>query len=217
MARIVPFRRSGQLINDIDEFLDRCGEAVMVLEKTLQHYFEQGPDEQLEQRLEQIRSIEERADALKRGVANTMYSEMLLPDTRGDVLDLLDAVDGILDGAVHLLAKLFIERPMISDAFEQNDRALASEIVAAINAMLAAARIYFRDPQAVRAEVHKIAFHDKEATTVGLRLGRQVFDSDLPLDRKMHLMGFLSALRSLASDADDVGDRLAILAIKRPD
>ena len=85
----------------------------------------------------------------------------------------------------------------------------------AIQAMLHAARIYFKDPLAVRAEIQKVHFHEAEATTVSLRVGRQIFDSDSPLEIKRYLADWLLALRTLGSDAGDVADLLAILAVKR--
>ena len=67
MPKVMPFQRTGALINDIDEFFDRCQEAAMLLEKTFLHFIEQGPDESLEQRFDQIRAVERRADELRRG------------------------------------------------------------------------------------------------------------------------------------------------------
>ncbi len=217
MASIMPFRRSGRLIHDIDEFLDRCGEAVLLLETTVQQYFTQGTEEQLQQRVDQIRSIEERADELRRNVANTMYTEMLMPDTRGDVLDLLDAIDGGLDESTHLLVRLAIERPELPQEFDADSEALMREVSAASKALLGAARVYFKDPLAVRGAVHPVSFHNKEATNIGLRLGRAIYDSELPLERKLQLGDFLAAVRSLASSAEDVAEKLVIYAVKRLD
>lgn len=217
MAGIIPFKRSGRLINEIDGFLDSCDEAALLLETTLLHYFAEGADEQLEARVEQVRAVETRADELRRSVIGTMFTEMLMPDTRGDVLDLLDAVDGGLDGSVHLLVKLAIERPEVPDALGSDSESLAREVSAALRAVLAAARTYFSDPLAVRGSVNEVSFHSNEATSIGLRLGRALYDSELPLERKIQLGNFLSETRALASSADDIADQLVIYAVKRLD
>ena len=111
MVNILPFQRTSQLIREIDEFIDKVSEAQMVLEQALLHYFEVGADEGLNQKLAQIGKIEERADELRRNVANMMFSQMLMPDTRGDVLELLGQVDVTLDDCVHIMVDLAIERP----------------------------------------------------------------------------------------------------------
>ena len=80
MVDILPFKRTSMLISEIDEFIDKVAEAVMVLERTIRHYLDEGPDEHLTERLVQVREIEGRADDLRRGVANVMYGEMLMPE-----------------------------------------------------------------------------------------------------------------------------------------
>ncbi|MCZ6654426.1 MAG: hypothetical protein O7D91_15535 [Planctomycetota bacterium] len=41
-----------------DEFLDKVAETIMILEQTFLHVVGEGPDEQLEERLQQICAIE---------------------------------------------------------------------------------------------------------------------------------------------------------------
>lgn len=215
MSKIMPFQRTTRLISDVDEFLDRCSDAIMVTEQTVLHYLERNDRESLEERLDQIRGIEQRADELRRSVANVMYSEMLMPDTREDVLSLLSAIDDVLDECTHLVARLVMERPELPDTYNADYAAVMQEASKAIQTMLGAARIYFKDPLAVRGEISKVHFHDEEGTNIVLRVGRQIFDSDHPLEIKRYLADWLGALRSLGSDAGDVADLLAILAVKR--
>ena len=63
--------------------------------------------------------------------------------------------------------------------------------------------------------VHKVTFHSKEATGIALRTGREIFDSDLSLSRKRQGRDWIANIRKLASHAGDIGDQLAIFAIKR--
>jgi len=215
MVNILPFRTTNQLIREIDEFIDKVSEAQMVVEKALLHYFDAGPDPELDQKLAQVAKIEERADELRRNVANMMFSQMLMPDTRGDVLTLLDEVDTTLDDCVHIMVDLAIERPKPVEEFVEGFKALIVAVGEAVQAMLRAARAYFKDPNAIRDHVHKVNFHEKEATKAALRTGRAFFDSDLSLSRKRQGRDWLAKIRSLASHANDIGDELAIFAIKR--
>jgi len=215
MLKIMPFQRTSQLIREIDEFIDKVSEAQMTVERSLLHYFDHGPDDELNQKIGQVAKIEERADELRRNVANLMFSEMLMPDTRGDVLTLLDEVDTTLDDCVHLMVDLAIERPEPIAAFIDGYKTMIVEVGQAVQAMLRAARAYFKEPNAINDHIHKINFHEKEATRAALRTGRAVFDSDLSLSRKRQGRDWLAKIRSLASHANDIGDQLAIFAIKR--
>lgn len=215
MVQILPFQRTGLLVSEIDEFIDKVSESVMVLEQTFLHYLDKGADDYLDEKLEQIRGIEDRGDELRRNIANVMYSEMLMPDTRGDVLSILDEVDTTLDDCSHLVIGLVMERPDLPKEYNESFRAVMAEVDKAAQAMLQGARAYFKDPLSVRNHTHKINFHNREATTIALRLGKDVFGSDLPLEFKRQLRGWIVALRDVASHADDIGDQLAIFAVKR--
>jgi hypothetical protein len=63
--------------------------------------------------------------------------------------------------------------------------------------------------------VHKISFHEQEATMAALRTGRTIFDSDMPLVEKREARDWLVGIRNVGSHASDVGDQLAIFAVKR--
>lgn len=203
------------MISEIDEFFDKVSEAILVLEQTVLHYVDKGADAQLEERLLQIRAIETRGDELRRSIANVMYAEMLMPDARGDILSLLDEVDNVLDDCTHMVVALAVERPELPDDTREDFKKLMADVSKSVQVMTDGARAYFKDPQAVRNHVHKIGFHEEEATTAGYQLGRRIFEADLPLERKRQLVDWVVNLRKIASHANDVGDRMAIFAVKR--
>jgi predicted phosphate transport protein (TIGR00153 family) len=211
----MPFQKTQVLINEIDEFLDKVSEATMVVEQTYLHYIDKGTDDYLDEKMQQIFDIEVRGDELRRNVATVMYTQMLMPDTREDVLTLLDFLDNVLDDGVHLIAKLCISRPELPNEFRPEFRELTIEVVKACQYMVQAARAYFKEPYAVRDHVRKISFHEIESTKMTLHLGKAIYGSDLPMEHKRFLVEVAIKLREIASHADDVGDRTAIFAIKR--
>jgi predicted phosphate transport protein (TIGR00153 family) len=217
MVNILPFKKTGQLVSEIDEYIDKISEAQMVLERSLYHYFEHGPDEELDLKVEQIMTIEARADELRRNITIIIYTEMLMPDTRGDVLSILGEVDTTLDDCVHLLVSLSLERPGTKEdgAYQDGFKTIISEAGKAVQAMLQGVRAYFKEPNTVRDYVHKISFHEREAMMTVLRTGRAIFDSDMPLVEKREVRDWLMGIRNLATHASDVGDQLVIFAVKR--
>ena len=108
-----------------------------------------------------------------------------------------------------------MERPDLPPEYDDGLRTIMGEATKAAQAMLQGARAYFKAPHAVRDHVHKVGFHEQEATTISLHVGRAIFDSELPLERKRQVRAWLLAVRDLASHANDTGDQLAIYAVKR--
>ena len=110
---------------------------------------------------------------------------------------------------------MFNERPTIPEDYRSGYKKLTNMSVEAVDALVLAARSFFRSPHAVPAFNHKVMIFEKEADKIGTKLKQQIFQSDLDLARKTHLRYFVEQIDNVADWAEDVADRLAIYAIKR--
>lgn len=209
------FSRTKALQGKIDEFLDQVSEAGMVLEQGILSYLQQGYDDSCQERLERITRLESRGDQLRRGIQVTLYTEMLIPEWRGDVLRLLHELDRVLNVEKHSFKVLVIERPEIPDEMKNDLRELTKVVANSVEQVVLASRAYFRDISALQDHAHKTRFYESEADHVMDRLKERIYRSDLPLARKMQLRDAAAAIDSIADQAEDVADSLAIYAIKR--
>ena len=64
-------------------------------------------------------------------------------------------------------------------------------------------------------ERHKVTFYEKESDIKFSSLARKIFDSELPLDQKMHLRYFVEKIDRICDQAEDIADEVQIYAIKR--
>ena len=87
--------------------------------------------------------------------------------------------------------------------------------VAAVEDLIRSVRAFFRDFNAVRDHLHKVHLLEEEADRLSLYLKRELFRSEFPLGRKLHLRQFIDMVDGIADEAEDVADRLAIYTIKR--
>ncbi len=210
-----PFVRTKAIENQINEFLDKISEAGLVFEMGLTAYMRCGMGEDCEMKLEQVSELERRGDELRRDIETALYTELLIPDSRGDVLSLLEDLDYLLDVMKSTLLNISIERPDIPDAEKPDLKELISMAVKATESTVQASRAFFADINAVRDHIHKIGFFEREADKFAIRLKKKVFDSDLPLDRKLHLRDLVDTIEKLPDEAENVGDKLSIYTIKR--
>jgi predicted phosphate transport protein (TIGR00153 family) len=139
----------------------------------------------------------------------------LIPDSRGDVLSLLEDLDDLLDALKSTLLSVSIERPEIPDEANPALKELISVAVKGVESTVQASRAFFTNFTAVRDHIHKIGIYEREADRLALRLKKSIFQSELPLDRKMHLRDLVDTVDLLADEAENVGDRLSIYTIKR--
>ena len=213
--KISPFRRTQALKSQIDELLDVVSEAALAYKHGTEHYVRHGWDGISEQKFQQLCDFEDRGDKLRGSIGQTLYTEMLLPDTSGDVLGLLGSLDRLLDDMMHGFMILRIERPEIPTEFRETWVECARLAADTVEQVVVAARSYFRDPKTARDHIHKIHFYESETEDTALRIMEGIFASDLSLDRKMQLRGHVWLIDRVADVADDAGDALAIYAVKR--
>jgi hypothetical protein len=165
--------------------------------------------------VQQIRELEVEGNRLRRGIEALLYTDMLIPDSRGDVLSLLEDTNYLLGLAEDIFLAFTIEKPAISEEYKADFKLLASAAVNAVEAVVLSARAFFRNITAVRDNLGKVGFHEEEADQLAIRLKRKIFNSDLQLECKTHLRYFVDKLDRLADEAEDVADWLAIYSIKR--
>jgi uncharacterized protein Yka (UPF0111/DUF47 family) len=143
---------------------------------------------------------------------------MLIPDSRSDVLSLIQDLDYLLDLYERISSALDIERPEVSGLSDKL-RALFAELVdntiKCVEATVASARAFFKDIATVEDNVHKIGFYEAEVDEIAKRIKKEIFDADIPLDRKMHLRYFVDILDDLSDEAEETGEWLSIYTIKR--
>ena len=209
-----PFGTTRELEGQIDEFLDKVSEGGLVFRSGLGAYLE-GRTTVAEEKLELLSVLEKRCDALRRSIETTLYTEMLIPESRSDVLQLLSDVDDLLDGFKHSLMGIVVERPDVPPEYREAMVELGEQVIEASEYTVRAARAFFRDAPTIRDHVHKIGYFEEESDRVSLRLVRQIFASDLPLAHQLHLRGTIRLIAEIADNAEGCGDRLTIFAIKR--
>lgn len=212
MTRI--FAKTKLLESQIDEYLNHSSQVGLLLLEAIKDYLEGRMDE-FESRRRQVSELENHADELRRDVERQLYVETLIPESRGDVLGILEHTDEVISAAKLTLEQFSVERPDIPDDLCSDFLELADYGNRAVQELVMGIRSFFRTAATVTDYVHKVAFWEKEADTVAERLKRRIFEADADLSCKMHRSSFVWYIDAVADEAEDVSERLSISAIKR--
>lgn len=216
LSRPIPiFRRTSALEAEIDEFLDNLSQSALAFKRAMRIYLTDGCSPEFEEKLAQVKKLESRADDLRRDIERKLYAQTLIPESRGDVLGLLENLDSILNLFEGTLWGFFIEKPEIPADLRDDYAILSEQACEAVEAIVLASRAFFRNIEAVGDHMHKVMFFEKEADKVSTKIKQQLFASDLDLARKLHLRHFVEMIDNVADRSEDVADRLAIYTIKR--
>jgi uncharacterized protein Yka (UPF0111/DUF47 family) len=213
----VLFAKTRSLELRIDEFLDKVAEGGILFERGMVLLLERGLAPETEEKMAQLLQLKERCNQLRRRVVDTLYSEMLIPDFRGDVLRLLSHLYGLLDSLKNVFQEFLIEYVEVLNRQELigDVKDLVAVVVQSVQAAVLGARAFFRNPEAVRDHINQIRVYEAEADGITLRLKTALFASGLPLEQKLLGRDALAVIDGLADLAEEISDELSILAIKR--
>lgn len=209
------FSKSRALEAEIEEFLQKLSESALTFQTAISAYLRTGATVEFESMVQQLGEFESRNDALRRSIEAQLYRQTLIPESRGDVLGLLETLDqvhGLMEGGLYALS---IEKPLIPEQFVPQFQNLLEACVHSVDHLVLASRAFFTNIAGVSDHLHKVMYYEKEADKAGTILKRAIFDSDLDLARKLHLKSFAEDIDDVADGAEDVADRLSIYAIKR--
>jgi predicted phosphate transport protein (TIGR00153 family) len=199
----------------MDDFLDKVSESGMLFQHGVDAYLK-GNQQSFAKKIEDIAAVEHVGDALRRDLEEQLYTQTLIPESRGDVMELLENMDGLLDRFKGALWRFEIEQPDIYPELHNDIRELATCVVESVEAMVRSARAFFKDIAAVADHLHKVSHWETQSDKVSTRIQSRVFrEKELRLSHRMQLRDFIRHVDKIADRAEDVSDKLRIYVIKR--
>ena len=188
----------------------------MIFREAMKEYLS-GSLDLFSERVTKIKNLEGKADKLRTQIEHKLYTDMLIPDSRGDVLGILETMDDVADEAQRLILIIDIERPYIPESLKEDFLKLAEYSENAVDELAKAVMTFFVDIKTCNGFINRVYFFEGEVDKVVERLKRAIFSSVEITDfsKKMHLRYFIDELADLSDLAEDVCQRLAISIIKR--
>jgi predicted phosphate transport protein (TIGR00153 family) len=208
------FSVTKNLVMKIDSYIDLVGESVLHFAEGVKLYLS-GKEDEFNERLNIIRMLEGRADGLRQDIEAQLYVQTLIPESRGDVLEILEEMDAIIDFSKSIMFDFFIEKPDIPDVLQKKKKKLTETAVNTTQALVQSTRSYFYDVNAVKDHLHKVSFFENESDNIAEKAKREVFNLDIKLSRKLHIKNFIVSIDTISDTAEDISNRVSIAAIKR--
>lgn len=212
----VLFKNAITLEVKIQYYLDNVmNSGILFLEGI--HDYLNGDLTQFRNKLSDIRKNEEAADELRREIRYRLYRKMLIPESRGDVLGLLETTDNVIDATKKILGHFDVEQPRIPEFLRDQLSKLATASAQALDNVARADRAFFSNKESVEDYIHKVHFYEHEADQLEEQAKKDIFESpEIPdLAEKLQLRNFVDLIASLSDEAEDVVERLSVYAIKR--
>jgi hypothetical protein len=210
------FKNSKKVIDLIEKFFDSIDQGAIVFKRGVDNYL-YANKQAFDDNIITLSKLESDADLIRREIENQLYTHSLMPQLRGDILRLLEEMDEIIDIMKTNLYQFDVEVPNIPAELNQDFSKLTELSVSSVEALMPAARSYFRSPDSVKDQLHRVYFYEKETDKLSAAIKRRVFQKmeELKLSEKFHLRYFSFHIEQVSDASEKVADLLAVMAIKR--
>lgn len=210
------FGKSRELEAEIGKYLDIVNKAILIFKRDVIRYINKNFTV-FEKNLEEIQKVENRADDFQKDIKYKLYQYMLIPESRGDVLALLESIDNVVDLTKKVVIQLSIEKPEIPVSLESDFLELTDQSVETVDKLVKSMRAYFEEIALVNDYINKVHFYEHEADKTEERLKRKIFNLEGVNDlcHKIHLRDFSERIAQLSDQAEEISERLSVATIKR--
>ncbi|HMT72606.1 MAG TPA: DUF47 family protein [Chitinophagaceae bacterium] len=210
------FSKANKTIELIDSFFNCVDQTLLLFKEGVKNYLYKNT-ENFNNNLQSLANLEIESDQIRRSIENTLYTQSLMPQLRGDILRLLEEMDKLIDHSKKNLFQFDVEMPLIPQDLVQDFIKLTQVSVSAAESVIPAAKSYFNEPATVSEKIHRVFFYEKETDVFADVVRRKIFRemNSLKLSEKFHLRYFTLHIENISDTAEKVADLLTIMAIKR--
>lgn len=210
----VLFKRTRDIELKMAEFLTNIIHGGFLFSAGIEKYFAVGSGEELIGIRDQVSTFEAKNDDLRRTIEIGLYVQMILPDMRSDILRLLEGCDQIINIYESNLIQLSVENPKVPAVFQEDISQMIKTTLECVNALIVACRCFFSG-KPVDEYTKQVSFFEHQVDLSAIDLKRRIFaDKKLELARQTQLNTFVYSIEQISDRAEDVADRVSVMAVK---
>ena len=209
------FRKQSQIESLIYSYLDSLRMTQTRFSEALGLCLDHSTDGTFTFLTEQTHKFESKADDIREEITTLMYGKALLPESRGDIMRLLEEVDVIPRVFERVLYMIKMQKLSIPDFIVPDIEKLVSVSLASFDLTLKQIENFLKRHREIRALVATIDYNESECDHIQRRIITRVFDSDLDPFLKMQLKELISCIGEISDQADRVSKRVNIISMKR--
>lgn len=198
-----------------EDYLDKLKETIELFRKTMEVYFDKGLSREFREMIESTHLSESMADDIRREIVLEMYQKSLIPESRGDILGLIEATDSALNKAQCVLYQIDTEFLEIPGEFKEDFLNLINNNIAAFEVALEGFRTLFISLKDVVDRVKEVDKRESASDRMERDVIRKIFSSNYDIGQKILLKDLIIEIGNISDMSEEVTDRLNIVAAKR--
>jgi predicted phosphate transport protein (TIGR00153 family) len=165
--------------------------------------------------LKQTHKCESRADDIHDEINDLMYGKALIPDARGDIMELLEAIDGVPDLFDHILHMIYIQKITVPGFLLLDLRDLVRISMECCDQMTEQTQALLKKQTGIRAMLDAIDTNESHCDHIERRLITKLFESDLDPFLKLQIKDLIELIGDISDQAYSVSKKINIISMKR--
>lgn len=210
------FKKQKQVESLIYKYLNSISLVQENFLKALNIYFEKGlNDREFDFMVEETHKAESRSDDLRYEIETMMYAKALIPESRGDILELMEAMDNVPNQLELILFMIQTQKLNVPEFLVPDIKDLVRVSLEACTLLIEEIEALFSESDRVDKIVSSIDQKESQGDHIERRIITKLFESDLDTARKILVKELIIEIGEIADQADLVSRRVSIINIKR--
>jgi len=165
--------------------------------------------------IKQTHKFESKADDINDEINNLMYGKALIPDSRGDIMTLIEAMDAIPDLFERILYMVQTQRLTVPEFLVEDIRDLVRISLECCDLLARQATALLKKTEGIRSLLNTIDTNESHCDHIERRIITKIFESDIDPLQKLQIKDLIVEIGDISDEAEKVSRRINIISMKR--
>ena len=199
----------------LQQYFSQCDRCYGLFKESSDAYRKSGLGEHFTASVEKAHEAESAADDLRREIELTLYGKALLPESRGDLLGLLESFDKLPNIAETILFTIQCQGIEVPDVLMDCYKQLVDINLQSYYLARKAVDALFDNPKITLHATKEVDDKESESDRKERKLIKTIFAGEWDMGTKMMLKELALLIGTISDRAETTADRIGIIAIKR--
>ncbi len=209
------FKRNKELLNKLEKYLETAEKTIEVFFEAMEYIIEHGLDEHFLVLAQRVHQHESLCDDYRREIEHEMYEKSLLPETREDLLIIIESLDFIPNAAESVINMYKYQKTPVFPEIKEEMLELVKISCETFKYTVEATRDCFGPHKKVKELNVLVDDNESLGDDLEHKMIEIIFDSDLSTGRKILQKDFVIKLGEICDLCETVLDRIFVTSIKR--
>jgi predicted phosphate transport protein (TIGR00153 family) len=209
------FKKERQLETLIYSYLENLGIIQNHFIKAMNICLKEGVSDDFSYCMDQTHKFESRADDLRDEINELMYSRALIPESREDVMALLERVDEIPRSFEQIQNMIRTQMITFPEFLVLDIQELIRISMESCDMMAKQIDVMLKKKEGIRTLMSTIDQNESHCDHIERRIITKLFESDLEPFLKLQLKEMVIVMGEISDQADRVSKRVNIMTMKR--